>query len=149
MRRTAMAVVSLLVGLAATAGAQILPADLERTDVKALVGEFRLAAARDKSASGGAQVRRPAADTLVQYGTVCRIGKDPTDALARVMSTLNDPVIKLETDFSVYTGSRQTGEYLKGPYAIVGQAVSTRISIIAGYNWLSCLPVQGQPPAAR
>lgn len=98
---------------------------------------------QEKTASGGTPAKKYPADALVQYGTVCRVGKDPVDALARVMSALNNPIVKLETDFSAYTGSRDTGEYLKGPYAVLGQAVSRRISVVIEYNWLSCLPVRG------
>ncbi len=99
----------------------------------------------EKSAAGPA-ASEVAGDKLVGFGSICAMGKNSTDAVNRAMLLLNEPFVRLRTNINVWTSATYTGTYVQAPYKVLGQASVTRISAVATYNWLACLPVQGRMP---
>ncbi len=91
-----------------------------------------------------AQVSEYAPDgRLVQFGSICGVGRNKSEAMTDAFTVLNSPYVRLQTNYSAYSGSEYTGKYLKGPYKIMGPPVFVRVSIIADYNWTSCIMVTG------
>lgn len=81
---------------------------------------------------------------LVEFGSVCDLGKNPTDAVSSATMLLNEPIIRLQTNVNVWTSATYTATYIQAPYKVLGEASVTRISAVAKYNWLACIPVQGR-----
>ena len=44
---------------------------------------------------------------------------------------------------NVWNGGTFSGTYVRAPYRVIGEATVSKISSIARYNWLACIPVQG------
>jgi len=83
-------------------------------------------------------------DKLVEFGSVCELGKNPADAVANATLLMNQPVIRLQTNINVWTYTSYTGAYIQAPYKAIGEAAVSKISGLAKYNWLACIPVQGR-----
>lgn len=100
---------------------------------------------KSAAAPGGPQTPADfSGDKLVEFGSVCDLGKNPTDAVSGAMLRLNEPIIRLQTNVNVWTSATYTGTYVQAPYRVLGEASVTRISAVAKYNWLACIPVQGR-----
>ena len=83
-------------------------------------------------------------DKLVQFGSVCELGQNRADAVSRAAQLLNEPFVRLRTNVNVWTSAGTfAGNYVRAPYRVIGEATVSKISSIARYNWLACLPVQG------
>jgi hypothetical protein len=83
-------------------------------------------------------------DKLVQFGSVCEMGQNQADAVSRASLLLNEPFVRLRTNVNVWTSAGTfSGTYVRAPYRIVGEATVSKISVMARYNWLACIPVQG------
>lgn len=85
-------------------------------------------------------------DKLVQFGSVCELGQNQADAVSRASLLLNEPFVRLRTNVNVWTSAGTfSGTYVRAPYRVVGEATVSKISSLARYNWLACIPVQGSP----
>jgi len=83
-------------------------------------------------------------DKLVQFGSVCELGQNQADAVSRASLLLNEPFVRLRTNVNVWTSAGTfSGTYVRAPYRVIGEATVSRISSMARYNWLACIPVQG------
>jgi len=83
-------------------------------------------------------------DKLVQFGSVCELGKNQADAVNRAAQLLNEPFVRQQTDVNVWTNAgTYTGTYVRAPYRVLGEATVSKISSVSRYNWLACIPVQG------
>lgn len=99
----------------------------------------------EKAAAGTSRVLTgtPGA-ALVEFGRVCRPGRNQKEALNQVLSTLNQPFINLQIDASVWTAPTETGTYLQAPYRIIGEVEVTKRSWMLTYDWEACISVQGR-----
>ena len=82
-------------------------------------------------------------DKLVQFGSVCELGQNQADAVSRAAQLLNEPFVRQRNDMNVWNGGTFSGTYVRAPYRVIGEATVSKISSIARYNWLACIPVQG------
>lgn len=83
-------------------------------------------------------------DTLTEFGSACSLGRSSSEAMSNAMLMLNQPVVRQQTNISVWTGPHYSGAYVQAPYRVLGEATVTRISIVSKANWLACIPVQGR-----
>ncbi|OGR68373.1 MAG: hypothetical protein A2081_02150 [Elusimicrobia bacterium GWC2_61_19] len=84
-------------------------------------------------------------DKLVQFGSVCALGQNQADAVSRASLVLNEPFVRLRTDVNAWNGGAFSGTYVRAPYRVIGEATVSKVSSIAKYNWVACIPVQGSP----
>lgn len=82
-------------------------------------------------------------DKLVEFGAVCELGKNPAEAVAAATLLLNQPVVRLQSNINVWTYATYSGSYLRAPYKVSGDPAVSKISVMAKYNWLACIPVRG------
>jgi len=59
------------------------------------------------------------------------------------MARLNAPVVILSSSIGPWDGTNYSGEYLRAPYRIMGEATVARVSVLADYGWMACVPVKG------
>jgi hypothetical protein len=84
-------------------------------------------------------------DKLVQFGSVCELGQNQADAVSRAAQLLNEPFVRQRNDVNAWNGGSFAGTYVRAPYRVIGEATVSKVSSIAKYNWVACIPVQGSP----